>query len=71
MSILYDVRVVSSYTMDATKGAGTAYPSGAPVVISGFECESYCSIFSFVSSVWSNIISLYFVFLSFCLWPLY
>ena len=63
ISISDYVRIVSSNTMDATKGAGTAQPSGAHVVISGFEWESYCSIFSYGTSVILNIIS---PFLSFC-----
>ena len=37
--------------INATCGAGTAYPSGAPTFTTGFELCSCCSIFSFLCSV--------------------
>jgi len=40
-----------SNTMCATRGAGSAYPSGAPEFISIFLWGSCCSIFSLLCSV--------------------
>ena len=54
-----------SNTMGVTNGAGTAYSSGAPEFTHGYKWGSYCSIFSFLCSVFKSSV----VLLSFFYWP--
>ena len=53
-------------TTDATSGAGTAHPSGAPEFTSGFEWGFCYSIFSFICMFCRSL----FVLLYFFFWPL-
>ena len=49
----------NSNTTSVTRGAGTAYPSGAPEFILGFKFRSCCSIFGFLCNVlWIIVLSL-------------
>ena len=54
-------------TTGVTSGAGTAYPSGAPEFIPGFQWDSCYSIFSFICMFCRSL----FVLLYFFFWPLY
>jgi len=53
-------------TTGATRGAGTAYPSGAPEFTPGFKWGACCSIFSFMCMSCRSL----FVLLSFLFWLL-
>ena len=54
-------------TTGATRGAGTAYPSGAPEFTSGFQWGSCYSIFSFIYMFCRSLfVLLYFFFCPLC-----
>ena len=46
----------------ATIGVGTAYPSRAPEFTTGLQCGSCCSIFNFMCSSFSIIVSFFDIF---------